>query len=105
MKKWGKFGTNWKQCSHLEKNSKQKGLKVGKNLRNNNVRNLALFLTRRECVYSSSLVFTHHRQLSIEILGLRNPAKSTNKIQLCADTSIQSSLLLWPVSIQISHQI
>ena len=49
------------------KNNKQKGLKVGKNFRNKSVRNLTLFLTRRECVYSFFLVFTHYRQLSIEI--------------------------------------
>ena len=66
----------WKNEENLEqiknnaliwKSYKQKGLKVGKNLRNKSVRNLTLFLTRRECVYSFSLVFTHHRQLSIEI--------------------------------------
>ena len=33
------------------KNDKQKGVKAGKNLRNKSVRNLTLFLIRRECVY------------------------------------------------------
>ena len=65
--KMGKILEKWKITLSFGKNNKQKGLKVGKNLRNKSVRNLTVFLTRRECVYSFSLVFTHHRQLSIEI--------------------------------------